>query len=171
MIEQLKNPRSEELSMDFICEVVKYISFTQGPGAILIFLPGLVDISKLNKILSDCSAFPRGKFIKILIISTDENELSRNLTHLGKFKIFPLHSRMPTIDQKLIFESPPPGVRKIIIATSIAETSITIEDVVYVIECGRTKLSRFDSINNIETLLPEWVTKANAIQRRGRAGR
>lgn len=78
---------------------------------------------------------------------------------------------MPTIDQKLIFKEPPDDIRKIIIATSIAETSITIEDVVYVIDCGKTKLGRFDVTNNIRTLNPEWVSLANAKQRRGRAGR
>lgn len=78
---------------------------------------------------------------------------------------------MPTVDQKLIFKEPPHGVRKIIIATSIAETSITIEDVVYVINCGKTKLTRFDVNKNLQTLEPEWVSLANAKQRRGRAGR
>lgn len=78
---------------------------------------------------------------------------------------------MPTVDQKLVFEVPPPGIRKIIIATNIAETSITIEDVVYVIDSGKIKLTRFDVKNNMETLEPEWVSLANAKQRRGRAGR
>jgi HrpA-like RNA helicase len=63
------------------------------------------------------------------------------------------------------------GVRKIIIATNIAETSITIDDVVYVIDCGKIKLKNFDVDNNITTLKPEWVSLANARQRRGRAGR
>jgi ATP-dependent RNA helicase DHX36 len=63
------------------------------------------------------------------------------------------------------------GVRKIIIATNIAETSITIDDVVYVIDCGKIKLKNFDVDNNITTLRPEWVSLANARQRRGRAGR
>lgn len=78
---------------------------------------------------------------------------------------------MPTIDQRLIFNEPPDGIRKIILSTSIAETSITIEDVVYVIDSGKTKYNKFDVENNIETLLPEWVSLANARQRRGRAGR
>ena len=92
-----------------------------------------------------------------------------NLT--DRFIIYPLHSRMPTVDQKLIFNKPPNGVRKIIISTVIAETSITIEDVVYVIDCGRSKMSRFDTLKNLATLQPEWITEANAKQRRGRAGR
>ena len=78
---------------------------------------------------------------------------------------------MPTVDQRLIFDVPDHGIRKIIVSTSIAETSITIEDVVYVIDCGKTKLSKFDIQNNMQTLLPEWNTIANSQQRRGRAGR
>lgn len=85
--------------------------------------------------------------------------------------VYPLHSRMPTAEQKQIFSVPRAGIRKIIISTIIAETSVTIEDVVYVIDCGKTKLSNFDVENNIQTLEPEWVSDANARQRKGRAGR
>ena len=49
--------------------------------------------------------------------------------------------------------------------------SITIDDVVYVIDCGKIKLKNYDAENNIQTLKSEWVSKANAKQRRGRAGR
>lgn len=90
---------------------------------------------------------------------------------VDQYVIYPLHSRMPTVDQKLVFKTPPEGVRKIIIATSIAETSITIEDVVYVVDCGKLKFGKFDLQKNVQTLEPEWVSLANAKQRRGRAGR
>ncbi|XP_012225359.2 ATP-dependent DNA/RNA helicase DHX36 isoform X2 [Linepithema humile] len=148
VIDQLRNPNSENLSLELIEKLVRYICNTKGPGAILIFLPGIMDISKLNRMLLESGCYPSYKYI-----------------------IYPLHSRMPTVDQKLIFKEPPHGVRKIIIATSIAETSITIEDVVYVINCGKTKLTRFDVNKNLQTLEPEWVSLANAKQRRGRAGR
>lgn len=78
---------------------------------------------------------------------------------------------MPTINQREVFERPPHGVRKIILATNIAETSITIDDIVYVVDCGKIKMTNFDAENNISTLKPEWVSLANARQRRGRAGR
>lgn len=149
VIKELRNPLSEDLSLELIQELVIYICNTKNPGAILIFLPGMMDISKLNKML----------------------QTNSKLKPNDKFVIYPLHSRMPTVDQKLIFKEPPPGVRKIIIATSIAETSITIEDVVYVIDCGKTKFGKFDVNKNIQTLEPEWVSLANAKQRRGRAGR
>ncbi|XP_025987065.2 ATP-dependent DNA/RNA helicase DHX36 [Solenopsis invicta] len=148
VINQLRNPVSETLSLDLIEELVRYICNTKGPGAILIFLPGMLDISNLNKMMLDSERYPSHKYI-----------------------IYALHSRLPSVDQKLIFKEPPHGVRKIIIATSIAETSITIEDVVYVIDCGKTKFGKFDINKNIQTLEPEWVSLANAKQRRGRAGR
>ncbi|XP_018048888.1 PREDICTED: ATP-dependent RNA helicase DHX36 isoform X1 [Atta colombica] len=148
VIDQLRNPNSENLSLELIEKLVRYICNTKGPGAILIFLPGMMDISNLNKMMLGSGCYPSHAYV-----------------------IYPLHSRMPTVDQKLIFKEPSHGVRKIIIATSIAETSITIEDVVYVIDCGKIKYSKFDLNKNIQTLEPEWVSLANAKQRRGRAGR
>ena len=74
-------------------------------------------------------------------------------------------------DQRLIFEKPAPGNRKIVIATNIAESSITIDDIVYVVDSGRAKMKMFDPARNFATLQPEWISKANAKQRAGRAGR
>ena len=62
-------------------------------------------------------------------------------------------------------------MRKIILATNIAETSITIDDIAFVIDCGYIKMKNFDKELNITTLESEFVAIANARQRRGRAGR
>jgi ATP-dependent RNA helicase DHX36 len=78
---------------------------------------------------------------------------------------------MPTAEQKQIFDVPPSRVRKIIIATNIAETSITIEDVVYVIDSGKAKLLDFDVKKNLQLLDTKWISQANTLQRKGRAGR
>ena len=60
---------------------------------------------------------------------------------------------------------------KMFFLSFIPETSITIEDVVYVVDCGKIKMTNFDVESNMSTLKPEWVSMANARQRRGRAGR
>jgi ATP-dependent RNA helicase DHX36 len=149
-LESLSYSESEDINHELIATLVHHIHTTQGDGAILVFLPGWDDISKLNKLLTE-----------------DRNY---SLTG-GNVQIFPLHSLMPTMSQKAIFTRPPRGTRKIVIATNIAETSITIDDVVFVVDCGKIKMSNFDVKNNISTLKPEWVSLANARQRRGRAGR
>ena len=66
---------------------------------------------------------------------------------------------------------PPPGSRKVVIATNIAETSITIPDCVYVIDSGRLKETRYDALNALPQLVDTWVSSASRRQRRGRAGR
>ena len=85
--------------------------------------------------------------------------------------VYPLHSALTTEDQKKVFLRPPSGVRKIVIATNIAETSITIDDCVCVVDSGRVKENRYDTEKNMATLLECWVAQASAKQRRGRAGR
>jgi HrpA-like RNA helicase len=70
-----------------------------------------------------------------------------------------------------VFEKMPAGVRKVVLSTNIAETSVTIDDVVFVIDCGRHKENRFDPVNRMPQLMEAWVARANSRQRRGRAGR
>mmetsp|Transcript_39452 Transcript_39452/g.63966 ORF Transcript_39452/g.63966 Transcript_39452/m.63966 type:complete len:491 (-) Transcript_39452:183-1655(-) len=85
--------------------------------------------------------------------------------------VLPLHSTIPSSEQKRIFDSPPNGVRKVVLATNIAETSITVNDVVYVIDCGKVKENQYDPATRMTSLVQTWVSKASARQRRGRAGR
>lgn len=66
--------------------------------------------------------------------------------------------------QKLIFNKPKDGVRKIVLATNMAETSITINDVVFVIDSGKAKETSYDALNNTPCLLPSWISKASARQ-------
>lgn len=70
-----------------------------------------------------------------------------------------------------MFTRPPPGTRKIVLATNIAETAITIDDVVYVIDSGKVKEKSYDPFTNVSTLQCGWISKASARQREGRAGR
>lgn len=66
--------------------------------------------------------------------------------------------------QQLIFERPPPNVRKIVLATNIAEAGITINDIIFVVDCGKAKEAVYDALNNTPCLLPSWVSQASARQ-------
>ncbi|CAB4060931.1 DHX36 [Lepeophtheirus salmonis] len=104
---------------------------------------------------------------KVHELFTGDSEYSR----INGLRIHPLHSLMPTVNQKEIFERPPKNIRKVILATNIAETSITIDDIVYVIDSGKIKIKDFDKEIDVDTLKPRWISLANARQRKGRAGR
>ncbi|CAE1330762.1 YTHDC2 [Acanthosepion pharaonis] len=78
---------------------------------------------------------------------------------------------MQSTDQRKVFKIPPAGIRKIILSTNIAETSVTVNDVVYVIDSGKVKEKTFDALSSVTMLKTNWISKANSIQRKGRAGR
>ncbi|KAF2173885.1 hypothetical protein M409DRAFT_62112 [Zasmidium cellare ATCC 36951] len=115
--------------------------------AILIFLPGIAEIRQLNDMIAGHPKFQKG------------------------WQLHPLHSTFSSEDQQAAFEIPPPGVRKIVLATNIAETGITIPDVTCVIDTGKHKEMRFDERRQMSRLIQSFVARANAKQRRGRAGR
>ncbi|XP_045775250.1 ATP-dependent DNA/RNA helicase DHX36-like [Maniola jurtina] len=144
----LQDSRIEALPLDLVVELLKHICEKEQQGAILVFLPGIGEITKLMSLMEDRKCFPP-----------------------SCFEIYPLHSKLATLEQHKIFERPPGHIRKIIIATNIAETSITIDDVVYVVDCGKIKISGLNVETNVSTLSTEWVSQANLRQRRGRAGR
>uniref|UniRef100_A0A8C5MGJ1 ATP-dependent DNA/RNA helicase DHX36 n=1 Tax=Leptobrachium leishanense TaxID=445787 RepID=A0A8C5MGJ1_9ANUR len=147
-IEALELVDDEKVDLELIVELIRHIVLKGEDGAILVFLPGWDNISTLHDLLMAQVMFKSDRFI-----------------------IIPLHSLMPTVNQTQVFKRPPPGVRKIVIATNIAETSITIDDVVHVIDGGKIKETHYDTQNNISTMTAEWVSHANAKQRKGRAGR
>ncbi|KFO93644.1 Putative ATP-dependent RNA helicase DHX57, partial [Buceros rhinoceros silvestris] len=121
------------------------------PGAVLIFLPGLAEIKMLYEQLQSNALF--------------------NNRHSKRCVVYPLHSSLSSEEQQFVFLRPPAGVTKIIISTNIAETSVTIDDVVYVIDSGKMKEKRYDPSKGMESLEDTFVSKANALQRKGRAGR
>ena len=82
-----------------------------------------------------------------------------------------LHSMVPPAEQKRVFQRPPRGVKKVVLATNIAETAVTIDDVVFVIDSGRLKEKSYDAHTGVSTLQATWISRASAQQRRGRAGR
>ncbi|KJX94025.1 ATP dependent RNA helicase like protein [Zymoseptoria brevis] len=115
--------------------------------AILVFLPGIAEIRQVNDMLCGHARFAKG------------------------WRVFPLHSTFSSEDQQAAFEVPPPGIRKIVLATNIAETGITIPDVTCVIDTGKHKEMRFDERRQMSRLIQSFIARANAKQRRGRAGR
>ncbi|KAI0865784.1 DEAH-box RNA helicase [Xylaria cubensis] len=88
-----------------------------------------------------------------------------------KMHILPLYSLLPTREQMRVFEDPPEGSRSIILATNVAETSLTIPGVKYVIDCGRSKERVFDPDTGVQRYEIGFISKASANQRSGRAGR
>jgi HrpA-like RNA helicase len=85
--------------------------------------------------------------------------------------VLPLHGSLPPEEQKRVFDHPPRGVVKVVLATNVAETSITIDDVGFVIDSGHLKEERYDPERRMGSLENVLVSKAAAKQRRGRAGR
>ena len=85
--------------------------------------------------------------------------------------ILPLYSQLPTKEQLRVFEPPPANARLIVLATNVAETSLTIPGIRYVFDCGRSKEKKYDRMTGVQSFEVGWVSKASASQRAGRAGR
>ncbi|KAF7944262.1 hypothetical protein EAE96_010664 [Botrytis aclada] len=89
----------------------------------------------------------------------------------SKMHILPLYSLLPTKEQLRVFEPPPDGSRLIVLATNVAETSLTIPGIRYVFDCGRSKERKYDKTTGVQSFEVGWISKASASQRAGRAGR
>ncbi|KAJ9564852.1 hypothetical protein OSB04_000818 [Centaurea solstitialis] len=137
------------IGFNLIEAVLCHICRKERPGAVLVFMTGWDDISCLK------------------------NQLKGHplLGDPNRVHLLTCHGSMATSEQNLIFERPPPNVRKVVLATNMAEASITINDVVFVVDCGKAKETTYDALNNTPCLLPSWISQASARQRRGRAGR
>ena len=131
--------------LEKISQDPNYLRFSR---AILIFMPGIAEIRQLNEILLGHPSFSS-----------------------ATWRIHALHSTFSTDEQQAAFEIPPEGMRKIVIATNIAETGITIPDITCVVDCGKHREMRFDERRQISKLTQSFISRANAKQRRGRAGR
>ncbi|KAL1622992.1 putative ATP-dependent RNA helicase DHR1 [Neofusicoccum ribis] len=88
-----------------------------------------------------------------------------------KVHVLPLYSQLPTKQQLRVFEPPPDGSRLIVLATNVAETSLTIPGIRYVFDCGRSKERKYDPTTGVQSFEIGWISKASAEQRAGRAGR
>jgi ATP-dependent RNA helicase DHX36 len=137
-----------EVPIDIVGETIGWLHRTKPPGAILVFLPGWEDITSVQDYL-----------------------ISKNLLNEGPpHKLFVLHSSGPQqVTDDLFYRTP--EYRKIILATNIAESSITIPDAVYVVDSGTQKTTFYDAKHRMNVLETCWLSRSNLKQRLGRAGR
>ncbi|XP_030630684.1 ATP-dependent RNA helicase DHX30 [Chanos chanos] len=134
--------------VDLVADVISHVHTHGEPGAVLCFLPGWQDIKAVQQKLEERPAYRSGSQL-----------------------ILPLHSSMAVADQQAVFQHPLEGQRKIVLATNIAETSITIDDIVHVVDTGAQKEQSYDPRTKVSCLDTVWVSRSNVTQRRGRAGR
>lgn len=147
-LSQLDEYRIEfDLIVQLISRIATDPNLVPFSKAILVFLPGIAEIRTINDMLLGDKQF-----------STD-------------WLVYPMHSTIASEEQEAAFLVPPPGMRKIVLATNIAETGITIPDVTCVIDTGKHREMRFDERRQLSRLIDTFISRANAKQRRGRAGR
>jgi len=121
------------------------------PGDILVFLTGQETVESLLALVTEYSLSLPPTLPKILCL--------------------PLFAALPQTAQQLVFSPPPPKTRKVILATNIAETSVTVPGVRFVIDSGKHKTKQYRPALSLESLLVKPISKSAAIQRKGRAGR
>ena len=148
--------RGEELELPapLVALTISHVLRNSDDGHVLTFLPGWDEIQSVYRYLTNPAS-----------------NLGIDFADKTKWSIHLLHSTVPVAEQQIIFEPPPEGVRRVILATNIAETSVTIPDVVYVVDTARIKEQRFDPERHISSLVSAWVGSSNLNQRAGRAGR
>ncbi|XP_048472944.1 pre-mRNA-splicing factor ATP-dependent RNA helicase DHX16 isoform X2 [Rhincodon typus] len=130
---------------------VLQIHVTQAPGDILVFLTGQEEIETTCEMLQDRCRRLGSKIAELLVL--------------------PIYANLPSDMQAKIFEPTPAGARKVVVATNIAETSLTIDGIIYVIDPGFCKQKSYNARTGMESLIVTPCSKASANQRAGRAGR
>ncbi|KAK0456181.1 P-loop containing nucleoside triphosphate hydrolase protein [Armillaria borealis] len=144
-----KEPESDYLDASLI--TVMQIHLSEPPGDILLFLTGQEEIDTACEIL----------FERMKALGPKVPELI----------ILPIYSALPSEVQSRVFEPTPPGARKVVIATNVAETSLTIPGIYYVIDPGFSKQNAYDPRLGMDSLVVMPISQAQARQRSGRAGR
>ncbi|CDR36750.1 RHTO0S02e06348g1_1 [Rhodotorula toruloides] len=140
--------------LDAALETVYQIHTCYPPGSILVFLAGQEEIEGL------------AASIKSFLPS-----LQKEFPHAEELLVTPLYAKLHAAEQAKAFLPSPPRTRKVILATNIAETSVTIPGVKYVVDCGLAKEKRYHAGTGIDSLVTESISQSSAKQRTGRAGR
>ena len=144
----LERPTSNYLEK--AVDTVTTIDRQERSGAILVFMPGAEEVESVTRALRERRPPPSAKRTWI---------------------VCPLHASMTFRQQMAVFQSCPRNVRKIVVATNIAETSLTIPGVRYVVDSLFARIPAYDPVTNRQSLIVQPVSKASAMQRSGRAGR
>lgn len=121
------------------------------PGDILVFLTGQETIQSLQKLIEEYAVNLTADYPKLLVL--------------------PLFAALPQHAQQRIFQSAPPNTRKVILSTNIAETSVTVPGVRFVVDTGKAKIKQFRNRLALDSLLIKPISRSSADQRKGRAGR
>ncbi|XP_013911270.1 PREDICTED: probable ATP-dependent RNA helicase DHX34 isoform X2 [Thamnophis sirtalis] len=148
--EESSRGRRERLGVQPFLRVLQAIDHKYPPeerGDLLIFLSGVAEIGAVVEAAQSYAAFTK------------------------RWVALPLHSTLSVTEQDKVFDLAPPGVRKCIISTNIAETSVTIDGVRFVVDAGKVKELSYDSKAKLHRLQEFWISRASAEQRKGRAGR
>jgi ATP-dependent RNA helicase DHX57 len=122
---------SDRIAYDLVAAVVQHIvrNAADDKGAILIFMPGVMEIKQCIDALKSVS--------------------------LGAVEIMPLHANLSSAEQKRVFLST--NARKIVVSTNVAETSVTIPDVVYVVDSGRVKETQYEAESGMQRLVEAYT--------------
>ncbi|KAK4048803.1 hypothetical protein OIV83_004569 [Microbotryomycetes sp. JL201] len=147
----------DDLKMPYplLALVIANVIAKSDEGHVLVFLPGWDEIKAVDEILQDSRRYP---LLGINFASP-------------RYEVHKLHSTVPLAEQQAVFEPPPAGVRRVVLSTNIAETSVTIPDVVYVVDTAKCKEKRYDPELRLSQLVSAWTGTSNIRQRAGRAGR
>ena len=137
--------------IDACVVTILQIHVTQDLGDILVFLTGQEEIETCQELLTERTRALGSKIRELLIV--------------------PIYANLPSDMQSKVFEKTPPGARKVVLATNIAETSLTIDNILYVIDPGFNKQNSYNARTGMESLIVTPVSKASANQRAGRSGR
>ena len=144
-VERRYQPLAPQLRFDEAVAVACAELLRKEPGSLLLFLPGVGEILRVQEQLS---------------------------TRVGSDVLLcPLYGALPLNDQRKAILPAPQGMRKVVLATNIAETSLTIEGIRLVVDCAQERVARFDARTGLTRLITQRISHASMTQRAGRAGR